>query len=96
MPTGTFEYHSDTERLAIEAAIAFVTELHQLALAAPAGQVLDQCELQALGQGRTLLRSTLQQAVQARIATAEKKGAPPDTARVPERSASNGGVTGKS
>jgi hypothetical protein len=95
MPTGTFEYHSDTERLAIEAAIAFVTELHQLALAAPDGHVLDQCEQQALAQGRTLLRSTLQQAVQARIATAEKKGAPLGVARAPERSASNGGVTEK-
>ena len=96
MPTGTFEYHSDAERLAIETAIAFVTELHQLALTAPAGHVLDQCEQQALGQGRTLLRSTLQQAVQARIATAEKKGALPGTARAPDRSASNGGVTGRS
>jgi len=96
MPTGTFEYHSDAERLAIEMAIAFVTEMHQLALAAPDGQVLDQCEQQALGQGRTLLRSTLQQAVQARIATAEKKGAPAAAACAPDRSASNGGVTGRS
>jgi hypothetical protein len=87
MPTGTFEYHSDAERLAIETAIAFVTELHQLALAAPPGQVLDQCEQQALGQGRTLLRNTLQQAVQARIATAEKKGATHAAVRAPDRSA---------
>ena len=93
MPTGTFAYRTDAERLAIEAAIAFVTELHQVARMAPPGHVLDQCEAQALDAGRVLLRNTLQQAVQARIADAEQKGATPAPARAPDRSASNGGVT---
>jgi hypothetical protein len=95
VPTGTFEYRSDAERLAIEAAIAFVTELHQLALTAPPGHVLDQCEAQALDAGRTLLRDTVAGAVQTRITVAEKKGAPRALARAPDRSASNGGVTAK-
>jgi hypothetical protein len=94
MPTGTFEYHSDAERLAIEAAIAFVADLHRLALTAPDGQVLACCEQRALAQGRDLLRSALQRAVQARIDRAEAKGGPPAAARVPARSASSGAVSG--
>ena len=75
MATGTFEYRTDAERKAIERAIAFVSEMHDLALMAPSGQVLDQCEQQATDRGRDLLRDTLQEAVQARIDAAEvKKG----------------------
>ncbi len=96
MPTGTFVYRDDAERRAIEAAIAFVTEMHQLALLAPPGLVLDRCEQQALAQGRALLRDTVQRAVQARVGDAEKKGAPPAPARAPGRSASSGGATARS
>lgn len=74
MPTGTFEYRSPEERLAIEAAIAFVAEMHALALSAPPGQVLADCERHALGQGRRLLRDTLAKAAQARVDHAEQKG----------------------
>jgi hypothetical protein len=35
MPTVTFEYRTEEERFAIERAVAFVTELRQLALTAP-------------------------------------------------------------
>jgi len=90
MPTGTFHYRTDEERLAIEAAIAFVTEMRHLAHTAPAGQVLPLCEAQALQQGRALLRNTLRDAVQARIDAAEQKGAPRASARAPARSASSG------
>ncbi|VTR93665.1 : DDE_Tnp_1_assoc [Gemmata massiliana] len=41
MPTGTSEYQTKVERQAVERAIAFVAQMHDLA---PAGQVLDQCE----------------------------------------------------
>ncbi len=95
MPTGTFEYHSEAERLTIEAAIVFAAEMHQLARTAPPGQVLSLCEQQALDQGRDLLRSTLQQAVQTRIEVAEEKGGPLGTARARARSASSGAVSGK-
>ena len=53
---------------------AYVMELHHLALTAPAGQVMDQCELAAVTQGRDITRQTLEQAVQRRINAAEKKG----------------------
>ena len=95
MPTGTFEYRSDEERRAIEAAIAFVTELHHLALTAPDGQVLSLCEQQAVDSGRDLLRSALQQAVQARTDRSEEKGGRPGSAPAPARSASRGGVTAR-
>ncbi len=40
MPTGTFQYQDEAERLSIETAIAFVAEMRQLALSAPNGQVV--------------------------------------------------------
>ena len=73
MPVGTFEFRTEAERLAIEQAIAFVTQLNDLALAAPPGQILDRCEQQALTAGRDLLRVSLQQAVQSRADQAEEK-----------------------
>ena len=97
MPSGTFQYKDDAERLSIEAAIAFVAELRQLAQTVPAGQVISLCEGQALDQGRALLRATLQDAVQARIDSAEQKGGSPAPvpARAPARSATSGAtVTG--
>ena len=72
------------------AAIAFVADLHRLALTAPDGQVLDRCEQQALAHGRDRLRSALQRAVQARLDQAEQKGGPHAAARAPARSASSG------
>jgi hypothetical protein len=92
MPTGTFQYRDEAERLSIEAAIAFVAEMRQLAQAAPAGQVISLCEGQALDQGRSLLRSTLRDAVQSRIDSAEQKGGPPAPApaRARARSTSSG------
>jgi len=80
MPTLTIEYRDENERLALEQAIAFVTDLRQLAQDAPAGTVLDACERLALGQGRALLRSTLAASLQARICTAEQKGGRPASA----------------
>ena len=95
MPTATFEYRSEPERVAIERAIAFVTEMHSLAQATPDGQILHACEGLALDQGRDLLRLTLQQAVQARVDTAEEKGAAHAPARAPARSASSAAASGK-
>jgi hypothetical protein len=95
MPTGTFEYRSEPERVAIERAIAFVAEMHSLARSAPDGQVLHACEGHALDAGRDLLRCTLQQAAQARVDAAEEKGAPPAAARAPARSASSGPAGGR-
>ena len=93
MATGTFEYRTDAERKAIERAIAFVAELHDLALTAPSGQVLDHCEGQALNRGRDLLRATLQEAVQARIDTAEVKKGRRGAVRAGARSTRSGGAS---
>ena len=95
MPTGTFEYRSEQERIAIQRAIAFVAEMHALAQAAPDGQILHACEGHALDAGRDLLRSTLQQAVQARVAAAEEKGGLRAPARAPARSASSDAACGR-
>lgn len=94
MPTVAFEYRSESERIAMERAVAFVAEMHSLAQASPDGEVLQACEAHALDAGRNLLRNTLQQAVQHRIDDAEKKGAPPASARAPAGSASSGAALG--
>jgi hypothetical protein len=73
MPVETFEYRSAAERVAMLQALAFVAQMHDLALSAPSGQVLDLCEQQALESGRNLLVRTVQQAVQTRIDQAEEK-----------------------
>ena len=88
MPTGTFQYQDEAERLSIETAIAFVAEMRQLALTAPNSQVISLCEGRALDKGRALLRSTLEEAVQARIDSAEQKGGSPATAPARARAGS--------
>ena len=95
MPTVTFEYRSEPERVAIERAVAFVAEMHTLAQAAPDGQILHACEGHALDAGRDLLRSTLRQAVQARVDAAEQKGALRASAHAPARSASSVAASGR-
>jgi hypothetical protein len=83
MPSLTIHYETEAERAIIEQALAFVAEMRQLALAAPAGQVLDSCEGFALDAGRKLLQDTLQNTAQARIDAEEKKLAALDAAPAP-------------
>jgi hypothetical protein len=73
MPTLTIEYQGDQERLALEQAIAFFTQMRQVAQTAPAGTVLAACEQVAVEQGRTLLRKSLAAAVQTRLDVADQK-----------------------
>lgn len=77
MPVLTIEYQDEAERLGLEQAIAFFTQLRQTAQTAPAGTVLAACEQVALHEGRTFLRNSLAAAVQSRVALAEQKGAAP-------------------
>jgi hypothetical protein len=77
MPVLTIEYRDEAERLGLEQAIAFFTQMRQVAQTAPDGTVLAACEQVALEGGQTLLRTTLAAAVQARIDAAEQKGGPP-------------------
>lgn len=95
MATGTFEYHTDAERTAIERAITFVAEMHDLALTAPTGHVLDQCEQQVTERGRNLLRDTLAQAVQSRIDAAEVKKGRQGSVRAGAPSTTSGGASEK-
>jgi len=95
MPTISFEYRSEQERVAIERAVAYVAEMHFLAQTAPEGVILSFCEGHALDAGRDLLRFTLQLAVQARIDVAEEKGGPHASARAPARSAASDAASGR-
>lgn len=82
MPALIINYTTEAERLAYERAIAFVAEIHQLGLEAPARDVIDACEGFALDQGRKLLQETLAGAVQARVDDLDqKKKAPQPLAR---------------
>jgi hypothetical protein len=71
MPTLTIEYRTDAERLVLEQAAAFLTQMRQIADTAPGGTVLDACERVALDAGRRLIRDALAQAVQARADAAD-------------------------
>jgi hypothetical protein len=77
MPTLTVEYQTEAERLFLEQALAFFTQLRQVAGSAPDGAVLDACEQVALADGRKLVRDALGAAVQQRAdaTDAEKKSA---------------------
>lgn len=83
MPTLTIEYVTEAERLALEQAIAFFTQMRHVAATAPDGSVLAACEQVALDDGRRLLKDTLAAAVQSRAdaTDAQKK------CRVPARKA---------
>lgn len=80
MPTLTIEYTTDAERLALEQALTFFTQLRQVADTAPDGTVLAACEQVALTDGRALLRDALAAAVQRRVDQAEQKGGRPASA----------------
>ena len=86
MPTLTIEYRDENERLALEQAIAYIDDLRQIAVEAPAGAVLDACEDLAPDRGRALLRSTLAAALGSRVALDEQKGGPlaPAPTRTPD------------
>lgn len=66
MPSITIEYSTEAERLGIEQALAFFSQMRLVAATAPDGTVLAACEQVALGDGRRLLKDTLASAVQAR------------------------------
>ncbi len=80
MPTLTITYQDAAERLALEQAIAFFSQLRQVAQMAPAGTALAAGEPVALRDGRALLRNGLAAAAQARIDQGEQKGGRPAVA----------------
>ena len=94
MPTVTiaFEYTDEGERLALEQAVAFFTEMRRVATETPDGTVLAACEQVALRDGRALLRQSLAAAVAARVDAAEQKGGRP--APGPARAAASAAIRG--
>lgn len=72
--TLTLEVDTPEQEVLMRNFHAYVMELDQLALSAPEGEVLDQCETAAVTKGQDINRQTLQQAIQRRIHAAEKKG----------------------
>jgi hypothetical protein len=73
------------QRLIVEQAVVMAQELEAAADSAPAGQVLDRCESFLLGNGRAFLKKALETTLQTRAETLEKKGGPPESARVERR-----------
>ncbi len=83
MPTISFQYDTDAERLELERACAYVHEMRQLGRTAAYGTVLDTLERFALDRGRALLRDNLAATVQARAAGEKKVPANASAAPVP-------------
>ena len=79
MPTLTIEYATEAERIALEQAIAFVTQMRRVAIDAPAGTVVDACERVALTRGRTLLKDVLGAAIRGRADLVDAKKKSPAT-----------------
>ena len=79
-----------TQRLILEQAYVMAQELDAAADSAPEGQVIDRCESFLLGNGRDFLRRVLESALQSHAESLEKKGAPPEPARVARRGGTRG------
>jgi hypothetical protein len=94
MPTGTFDYRDEAERVAIEQAIAFVAQMRDLAVTAPHGQVIDRLEGHALDAGREWLRTTLERGVQASVTDGEGKKGRTAGARAGPGGGARGGSSG--
>lgn len=76
MPEQPIIPETPLQRVILEQALALARQLEEAAAAAPAGQLLDRCELATLEQGKQFLRDALTAAVQQRITEGEKKGLP--------------------
>ena len=92
MMTFSFECDNEAQLAVLQQAADFLAEMHRLAEAAPAGEVLSAVEAHALDAGRQLLRDSLRSAAQRRIDLEEKKGAPPGGARAPACTGSRAGT----
>jgi hypothetical protein len=58
----------------VERFVAFLQEMQQIALQAPDGQVVDDCEGVVLASGREVQQRALAEALQRRVEVVEKKG----------------------
>ena len=67
------EVNSPEEEALVRQHHAFLQEMSELALKAPSGNVIDVCEEEVLEKGQEHNRRILEQAVQKRIESLEKK-----------------------
>lgn len=90
----TLEVSSPEQEALLRQFHGLLLELEQLALSAPAGQVLDLCEAAVLERGQDVSRQVLEQVVRQRIDALEKKGRRCEPARAvgPEKTAARGSV----
>lgn len=86
MPTLTIEYFTEAERLQYERMIAYAQEMMRVGATAAEGTVIQACERLALDQGRQLLRTNLEAALQARVDAEKKHPATAPKAASPARS----------
>ncbi len=80
-----------TQRLIVEQAYVMAQELENVGDSAPEGQVIDRYESFLLVNGRDFLRKVLEASLQTRTEVLEKKGVPPESARVGLRGATKAG-----
>ncbi len=82
-------------RLIVERALTPAKELEAAAGSAPAGQIIDRRESLLLGNGREFLRRALEDTLQHRVDTLEKKGLPAGPAPGARPAATRGGRRGR-
>jgi hypothetical protein len=77
MESATLQTTSPYQRMIVERALALAREMERTAIGSPHGQALDRCEQVLMGDGRELLRTCPEGALQAGVDEAEKRGHPP-------------------
>lgn len=92
--TITLEVSSPEQAALLQQFHGLLQELEQLAMSVPPGQVVDLCEAAVLHRSQEVNRQVLQQVVQQRIDTLEKKGrrCEPAAAVGPGKTAARAGV----
>lgn len=95
MNAATLDAMTPLQRLIVERALTLAKELEAAAGSAPAGQIIDRCESLLLGNGREFLRRALEDTLQDRVATLEKKGRLAGSASAARPAATRGGRRGR-
>jgi hypothetical protein len=93
--TVNLEVSSPEQEALLRSFHGLLQELEQLALSAPAGQVIDQCEAAVLQRGQEVNRQVLQQAVQKRIAAGKPQCRPPPSRELRRDAAAEAALVGQ-
>jgi hypothetical protein len=95
MTAASLDAMAPLQRTIVERAPALAQELEATAGSAPAGQVVDRCESLLLGAGREFLRRALEDTLQDRVDSLEKKAHPAGPAPAARPAATRGGRRGR-